>query len=73
MAAGQVGHSGVVVQPVFAREISAFEQEPAPIHYQVTMGPTVRVRTRSSWIARVSVKYMLSIKHYYIVELVHAF
>ena len=51
MAAGQVGHPGVVVQTVFAREISAFEQERAPIQYQLTMETTVMERTRNSWIA----------------------
>ena len=42
MAAGQAGPGGVVVQPVFAREISAFEQERAPIQYQVKMGNTAK-------------------------------
>ena len=37
MEAGQVGPGGVVAQPVFAREISAFEQERAPTQYQEKM------------------------------------
>ena len=41
MAAGQAGPDGVVVQPVFAREISAYEQGRAPIHYQLKMEFTV--------------------------------
>ena len=37
MAAGPDGPAGVAAQPVFAREISEFEQERAPIRYQVKM------------------------------------
>ena len=47
MAAGQAGPDGVVVQPVFAREISAFEQERVPIQYQVKMGPTAKETVHS--------------------------
>ena len=47
MAAGQVGPGGVVAQPVFAREISAFEQEHAPTQYQVKMEFTVGETVRS--------------------------
>ena len=36
MVAGQVGRLGVAVRLEFARETSAFEQEPARIPYQVT-------------------------------------
>jgi len=42
MAGGQVGRRGVVAQPAFAREISAFEQGRAPIQYQVKMEFTVK-------------------------------
>ena len=35
MAVGRDGQRGVAVLPVFARETSAFEQELAPIRYQV--------------------------------------
>ena len=51
MAAGQIGPAGVVVQPAFAREISAFEQERAPIQYQLMMELTVMETTQSGWIA----------------------
>lgn len=37
MEAGPVGRHGVAVQQVFAREISAFERELAPIPSQVMM------------------------------------
>ena len=48
-AVGRVGPVGVVVQRVFAREISVFEQELVPIPYQVKMESTVmkeRVRSK---------------------------
>lgn len=50
MAGGQVGRRGVVAQPAFAREISAFEQGHVPIHCQVQMELFVRARMQSSWI-----------------------
>ena len=59
MAPGQVGRRGVVVQPVFAREINAFEQEPAPIQHQVKMGPTVMETTHSKRTALVSTPSVL--------------
>ena len=48
MVAGQVGQGGVAVRPAFARETSAFEQEPAPIPYQVTGELGAREKMRSS-------------------------
>ena len=47
MAAGQAGPDGVVVQPVFAREINAFEQEHAPIQHQVKRELTVKETAHS--------------------------
>ena len=47
MVAGQIGPGGVVAQPVFAREISAFEQERAPNQYQVKTEFTVRETVHS--------------------------
>ena len=49
MVPGQVGRRGAAAQPAFAREISAFEQEHAPIHCQVMMELTVMVKMQSSW------------------------
>ena len=57
MAVGQVGQRGAAVQTVFAREISAFEQELAPIRYRVMMGSTVMEIMPSSWIVWVSTQY----------------
>ena len=37
MVVGRAGQRGVAVQPVFAREISVFERELAPIPYRVKM------------------------------------
>ena len=51
MVAGQVGRPGAAVQLAFAREISAFEQEPAPIQYQVKMEYTAMVTALSRRIA----------------------
>ena len=48
MVAGQVGRGGVAVLQAFARETSAFEQEPAPIPYQVTGELGAREKMRSS-------------------------
>ena len=47
MVAGQVGQGGVAVLQAFARETSAFEQEPAPIPYQVTgeVGAQAKIRS----------------------------
>ena len=59
MAAGQAGPDGVVVQPVFAREISKFEQERAPIHYQLKMEFTVMETTLSKRTVGVSTTSML--------------
>ena len=44
-ADGPVGPVGVVVHPVFAREISVFEQELAPVPYRVKMESTVMRET----------------------------
>ena len=44
-ADGPVGLVGVVVHPVFAREISVFEQELAPVPYRVKMESTVMRET----------------------------
>ena len=44
-AGGPVGLVGVVVHQVFAREISVFEQELAPVPYQVKMESTVMRET----------------------------
>ena len=41
MAVGPVGRHGAAVQPEFAREISASEQELAQIRLQVKMESTV--------------------------------
>ena len=54
MAAGQVGRRGAAVRPAFAREISAFEQELAPIPFQVKMEFIVMVTAPSRRIAKVS-------------------
>ena len=55
MEAGLIGLAGAVVLPVFAREISAFEQELAPIQPQVKMGSIVTKETvLSKWTAWVS-------------------
>ena len=51
MAAGQVGRRGAAAHPAFAREISAFEQERAPIHCQVTTELTVMEIAPSKWTA----------------------
>ena len=54
MVAGQVGRRGVAVRLEFARETSAFEQEPAPIQYQVKTELIARETTQNSLIAKVS-------------------
>ncbi|KAJ7381189.1 hypothetical protein OS493_004789 [Desmophyllum pertusum] len=52
MAVGQVGRRGAAVPPVFAREISEFEQELAPIRSQVKTESTVTKETvHSKWTA----------------------
>ena len=48
MVAGQVGRRGVAVRLEFARETSAFEQEPAPIQYQVKTELIARETTQNS-------------------------
>ena len=58
MAAGQAGPDGVVVQPVFAREISAYEQERVPIHYQLKMEFIVMETAHSKRTALVSTTSM---------------
>ena len=50
MAVGPVGLRGAAVQPVFAREISAFEQELAPVPSRRKMESTVMGIVPSSWI-----------------------
>ena len=52
---GARGQAGAAVQPVFAREISAFEQELAPIRSQVTMESTATETARSNKTAWVSI------------------
>ena len=48
MVAGQVGRRGVAVRPAFALETSAFEQEPAPIPFQVKTELIARETTQNS-------------------------
>ena len=48
MVAGQVGRLGVAVRLEFARETSAFEQEAAPIQYQVKTELIARETTQNS-------------------------
>ena len=55
MEAGPIGLAGAAVLPVFAREISEFEQELAPVQSQVKMGSIVMKETvLSKWTAWVS-------------------
>lgn len=54
MAAGPAGRGGVAAQPVFAREINASEQEPAPIQLQVKMELIVKEIAHSKKTAWVS-------------------
>ena len=50
MAVGQVGQLGAAVQPVFAPEISAFEQELALIRSQLKTESIAKEIMPSSWI-----------------------
>lgn len=54
MGAGPAGPGGVAAQPVFARETSASEQEPAPIQHQVKMELIVKETAHSKETAWVS-------------------
>ena len=54
MVAGRVGQRGAAVRLAFVLEISAFEQEPAPIPYQLKTELIARETTQNSWIAKVS-------------------
>ena len=60
---GDSGQAGAAVRPVFAREISAFERELAPIRFQVTMECTVmKEKAQSNKTARVSMFYCPSVE-----------
>ena len=61
MVAGQVSQRGVAVRPAFARETSAFEQEPAPIPYQVTGELGAQEKMRSCYIVWVSIRCKIAV------------
>ena len=59
MVLGPAGRHGAAVQPVFAREISALEQEPAPTLSQAkTDCIAMKEKARSNRTVRVSVIWM---------------